>query len=119
MSAESELRAVLIADAALTALVPAARISIDTVMQGAARPYIAFSKQATQVLGGLNGSVHARRVSLDIQVVGSSRSNAIAVREQVEATLAAAGVPFEDNPAAYDPELDIEVEVLSLDWWLT
>ena len=43
MSAEAELQALLVANAALVALVPAARISIDAVDQGAAKPYIVLT----------------------------------------------------------------------------
>lgn len=119
MSAESELRALLVASAPLTALVPGSRIAIDAVPQKAAKPFIAFAKQRTTPHHGLDGSLHARQVTIDLQVVGSSRANAIAVREQLEQTLASAGVPFEDNTAGYDGDNDLEVEVLTIDWWLT
>lgn len=119
MSAESECRAELIASAPLLALVPAKRICVDAVPQDFARPYIAFSKQRTKLANGLDNSEHARCVVLDLQVVGTSRANAIAVREQLEDTLRNAGVPIEDNGSAYDPELDLEVEVITVDWWLT
>lgn len=119
MSAEADLRAVLLADAALTALVPAGRISIDAVAQGAPRPYIAFAKQRTERLGGLDNSLHAQRVVIDLQVVGTNRPNAITVREQLEETLLMAGVPFDEATAGYDGENDLEVEVLTIDWWVT
>lgn len=117
MSAESELRAALVADTTLLGLVPATRISIDAVAQGLTRPYIAFSKQATEVVYGLDGLAQARRTTIDVQVIGSSRSNAIAVRERVEAVLAAIGVPAENVSAGYDPDNDLEAEVVTIDWW--
>ena len=56
MSAESEVRAVLIAHAPLLAAVPSARISIDAVMPTATRPYIAFSKQQVAEDTGLDNT---------------------------------------------------------------
>ena len=119
MSAESELRALLVADVDLLALVPQSRISIDAVSQGLARPYIAFSKQSTEVSYGIGGQAHARRTTIDVQVIGASRANAIQVRERVELVLAAAGVPPENVSAGYDAENDLEAEVLTVDWWQT
>lgn len=116
MSAEAEVRAALVAYAGLTALVPAARISIDSVQQGLPRPYIAFSKQNGQRFYGLDNTPLATIDTIDVQCVGSDRANAIAVREQVEAALIAAGVPPTGVSAGYDPDNDLEVEVVTVDW---
>ncbi len=117
MSAEHELRAALVAWAPLVAVVPAARISVDSVPPGTARPYIVFVKQRSVRHGGLDGSVHARQTSIDVQIVGSSREQALQVRDLVETALDAQDVPWEDNSSGYDPDTDVEAEVLSVDWW--
>lgn len=116
MSAESDLRAVLVASAGLIATVPAARIQIDAVNQGAARPYIAFSKQSAPPAFGMDNTLLGTITTIDIQCIGTSRSNAIAVRELVEAALIAGGQPWVSASAAYDPDNDLEVEVITLDW---
>lgn len=116
MSAEADLRAILVAYAPLLAQVPVTRIVIDAAEQGDARPYIAFSKQSATPSFGLDNTPLGSVASIDIQVVGLTRSNAIAVRELVEAALLAGGQPWVAETAAYDPENDLEVEVLSVDW---
>ena len=101
MSAESEVRAVLIAHAPLLAAVPSARISIDAVMPTATRPYIAFSKQQVAEDSG----------------IGSSRANAIVVAGLVRDALRAGGMPSDRGSAGYDAENDLEVEIVTVDWF--
>lgn len=117
MSAESELRDALVAHAPLIAVVPAARISIDAVLPTAAKPYIAFSKQQRGDELGLDGGLLAVQSTIDIQCVGSSRSNAIAVAELVRAALRAGGMPSDRGSAGYDADNDLEVEIVTVDWF--
>ena len=116
MSAESDLRAVLLAHAPLVAAVPAARISIDAVAQDQARPYIAFSTQNDEATFDLNNTLLGRVTSIDVQIVGRTRAEAITVRELVEAALLAGGWPWVRRTAGYDAENDIEAEVVSVNW---
>lgn len=121
MSVEADLRAVLVAHAPLTAVVPAARISIDVVPPGTPKPYIAFAKQNSAPEWASNNTRLGQIDTIDIQIVGGSpdlggRSTAIAVRELVEAALLAGGQPWAGVTAAYDDELNIEVEVVTVDW---
>ena len=116
MSAEAELRALLVGNAALVALVPAARISIDAAEQGAARPYIVLSKQGSTPTFGLDNTLLAEAVDIDIQCIGKRRPQAIAVRELVQAALLAGGQPWSGASAGYDADNDIEVEVISVNW---
>jgi hypothetical protein len=97
VSAESEVRAALVAHAALIAVVPAARISADAVEQGLARPYIAST--------------------IDIQCIGSDRAEAIEVRDLVRDALSAAGLPSDRGSAGFDPDQGLEVEVVTVDWF--
>jgi len=116
MSAETDLRAALIAYAPLIALVPAKRISLDMVTQGFPKPFIVLTKQRDEIVFGLNNSILGRVVSLDIQCVHTDRLHAIQLREQVEAALLAANWPWEQITAGYDPEAGLEVEVVSVNW---
>ena len=116
MSAESSLRTALIGYAPLVAQVPAARISIDAVPQDAARPYIAFSTQAAEPTFGLSNALLGTVTSIDIQIVGRTRAEAITVRELVQAALLAASWPWVRTGAGYDAENDIEAEVVSVNW---
>ncbi len=117
MSAESELRDALIGHAPLLAAVPATRISIDAVDVGASKPYIAFSKQLRTDDHGMNGVWLAAQSTIDIQCVGSSRANAITVAGLVRDALIAAGMPSERGSAGYDAENDLEVEIVTVDWF--
>jgi len=114
MSAEADLRAVLVASAGLVSAVPVTRIGIDAVDQGATRPYIALSKQSALPSFALDNTLPGTITTIDIQCVGTNRSNAIAVRELVEAALVNVG--WIGASAAYDPDNDLEVEVLTVDW---
>lgn len=121
MSAEGDLRAVLLAHAPLLAAVPAARICIDAVPPGTARPYIAFSLQNSAPEFASSNAQLGQIDTIDVQCVGGSpdlagRSTAINVRELVKAALLAGGQPWAGTTAAYDDELDLEVEVVTVDW---
>lgn len=116
MSVESDLRAMLMAHAPLLAAVPASRISIDAVAQALPRPYIAFSKQGEQRELGLGNALLGQVTSVDIQCVGTSRADAIAVAALVRDALTAGGQPSESGSAGYDADNDLEVEVVSVSW---
>lgn len=117
MSAESDIRAALVAYAPLIALVPAARISIDAVPDDTQRPYIVFSKQGDTRDLGLDDTLLASTATVDVQVVGSNRVNALAVRVHVEAALRIAAMPSDRGGAGFDPELGAEVEIVTVDWF--
>ena len=117
MSAESELRAVLIAHAPLLAAVPATRISIDAVLPSATRPYIAFSKQQVTEDFGLDNTWLATQSTIDVQCVGASRANALVVAGLVRNALRAGGMPSDRGSAGYDAENDLEVEIVTVDWF--
>jgi hypothetical protein len=117
MSAESELRAALIASASLVAAVPAVRICVDAVPQDMPRPYIAFAKQSRVDDVGLDNTALAVTSTIDVQCIGTDRANAIAVADLVRTALAAAGMPSDRGGGAYDPENDLEVEVVTVDWF--
>ena len=116
MSVESEIRAALVAYAPLLAVVPAARISVDALPESTPMPYIAFSKQGEQRELGLGGAVLGIQTTMDLQCVADTRSQAIAVADLVRAALAAVGQPSASGSGAYDPELQVEVEVVSTTW---
>lgn len=119
MSTEADLRAALVAHAALVAALPAGEraISVDAAAPDAARPYVVIAKQASEPVFGLLGDALLGNTDVvDLQVVGSSRANAIAVRELVQDALLAAGRPWASAGAAYDSENDLEAEVVTVHW---
>lgn len=116
MSTESDLRDALLAYPALVAVVPAARICIDSVEASAQRPYIVFSKQSVSHEFGADNTLLGEITQIDIQCIGSTRSNAISVAALVRAALIAAGSPSDRGSAGYDADNDLEVEVVGVDW---
>lgn len=123
MSAEADLRTDLLAHAPLAALVDV-RVAVDKIEQGAERPFIVFTRQATEPFYTLDNVLHARRITFELQCWGDTRASAEAVADAAVAALAAStreinGIPVDDRSAAYDPDTDLEAVRLVLDWWIT
>lgn len=116
MSAEVDLRAALLAWAPLVGLA-AGGVWIDEVDEEAPRPYVVFTKQSSRVERGLDGSIHSEATRFDVQCVGEGREQSLALADLVRQALEAVDQPPEDFAAGYDPENDIEAEVVSVDWW--
>lgn len=116
MTVESDLRTLLLDDAALVAVVPPNRISVDAVAVEQPRPYIVFAMQPSEPIFGLGNVLLADTVPVDIQIVGVTRQNAIVIRELVKDALLAAGVPWSATSSGFDPENGIEAEVVTLQW---
>jgi hypothetical protein len=116
MSFESDLRTLLLAAPAVTALV-STRIAADRIEQGAIRPFIVFTRSATERSQTLNGGVESVRATFDVQCWADTRQAADAVADAVVAALVAANQVVITQDAAYDAELDLEASVLSVDWW--
>lgn len=116
MSAETDIRAALLAYAPLVAVVPTKRISLDMVTQGFPKPFIVLTKSGDVTTFGLNNSILGRVVTIDIQCVHTDRKSAIQVRELVESALLAASWPWSQITAGYDPDQGLEVEVVTVNW---
>lgn len=116
MSAEYDLRALLLDSQNLVAVVPAARISVDTAGVEQPRPYIVFSVQSGEPIFGLDNSLLAENITIDIQCIGVTRTNAIVVRELVKQALRDGGLPWSGTSSGFDPDADIEAEIITVNW---
>ena len=117
MSAETDLRALLVATAGVTTLV-GTRIAADRIEQGAARPFVVFTRAGSEPLQCLDGSVLKTLVTLDVQCWADTRASAEAVADAV--TAAVRGVLTQTviaRAASYEPDLDLEAAVLTVQWW--
>lgn len=117
MSAETALRALLVADAPVAALV-STRIAADRIEQGAARPFICYTRTASAPVVALDGTHLKTLVSLDVQCWADSRASADAVADAV--TTAVRGVISQSvvgRSSAYDADLDVEGAIVSVSWW--
>lgn len=117
MSAETQLRAVLVADSAVAALV-STRVFADRAEQGAAQPFVVFGRVSTQPVQFLDGTVPRSQVSLDVQCWAATRAAADALADAV--TTAIRAVPPQSVPGrsgVYDADLDAHGTVLNVNWW--
>lgn len=117
MSAETSLQALLLADAGVVALV-GNRVAADRIAEGAARPFIVYSRVASEPLGDISGMVYRTLVTLDVMCWGDTRLQADAVADAV--TAAVRGVLTQSvtgRESTHHPELDLEGCTLTVAWW--
>lgn len=124
MSAETELQALLVADAGVrTALgvttVAAAgkQVAADRIEQGTGRPFGVYTRTQTDRHEGLDGTVHAVKVTLELQLWGDTRMSADALADACDDAITGANQAITGRATAYDSELDLEATVLSVEWW--
>ena len=116
MSLDTDLRAALAGNAGITALV-GTRIVADRMEEGAARPFIVFSRATTDYQTGLDGTVLAERATFDVQCWADTRASAEAVANAVRVVFEADQRPILSRVSGYDAELDLEATLLSVEWW--
>lgn len=116
MSMESDLRALLVAYAPLTALV-STRIAADRIEQGAIRPFVVYTRTATEPVQSLDGAVHANKATFDVQCWADTRTSAEQVADAIQAALVADARAIVGRASGYDADLDLEATVISVDWW--
>lgn len=114
MSAETDFRATLAANAALTALV-GSRIAQNSVPQGESLPLVVFS--ATHAPShGIDGSLLADEVTFSVQCWSDNSLDADAVADAVTTALSARADVL-GRESAFDSEVDLHATVLSVQWW--
>ena len=116
MSAESEIRTLLGAASAVTSLV-STRIRANRAEQGDDRPFVIFTRSATEVQQGLGGTVLATKVVFDVECWADTRLAAEALADAVQAALVADGRAIVGRASGYDGDLDLEASIVSVDWW--
>lgn len=116
MTAATDLRALLVADAPLTALV-GARIRANRAEQSDVRPFVVFTRVDTQNEFGLDGSRLASKQVFEVQAWADTRASADAVTAAIEAVFIAADRAFAGPVDGYDADLDMEASSLTVDWW--
>lgn len=119
MSIETDFLAVLNAHAPLVALV-GDRIALNAVPEGDSVPLVVFSTTHNRTLG-LDNSVLADQCSLQVQCWAATAAQAQQVADAVlEAVLtapAASGACVLSRSTTADPELGLDGEELSVEWW--
>lgn len=117
MSAAEDLRAALLANAGLVALV-GQRVRFDMGLESDPYPFIVLRQVSNSPQRGLDGSLHARREVFQVESWGATRSASAAVHAQVEAALGVADLwPDEADPDALDPDVGARACVWNVDVW--
>lgn len=119
MSAETDLRALLVGFPGLFALV-GNRVSENAVPESTAAPYVAFSARH-DLSHNLLGDVMADQVTFTVQCWGESASQAAAVADQVKLAVESAdpvvGAVSLSTDGAYDPQVGLDAVIITVDWW--
>lgn len=115
MNDADDFRAALVSYAPLTALVPAERISQNAADQSAEPPYIVFTAREVRS-HGLANNLQATSYAVQVQCWGVSAAQADDVADEVEAALGVAFVICGTRTTAFDPQLDLDATVLTVDW---
>lgn len=115
MSAEVNLYNTLLAASAVTALA-GNRIAADRMEQGAARPFIVFTRTSTEPYLCMDGTVLGGKATLDVQIWADTRNAAEALADACTAAIRATRNVVSNRSAGYDSELDLEASLLTVDW---
>lgn len=116
MSAELEMRAALVADTAVTALVQQ-RVAQDRAEQGWARPYVVFGRTGSEDELTEDNEVMASKVTLELQAWADTRSDAEQLANACKAAILEAGAEVTTRSSGYDSERDLEAVILIVEWW--
>ena len=116
MSAESELQTLLANTGAVTAQL-GDRIAADRIEQGAASPFLVYTRTGTESFTGLNDEVFERKVTLELQIWGDKRTTVDAAAAAVTAAIEAAHQAVLGRTSGYDGDLDMEAAILTVEWW--
>jgi len=111
------LRATLVAYAPLVALVGQA-VREDLAAEGDDYPLVVFKQVGDVPYRGLDGSLHARQETFQVESWGTTRGQSAQVHRLVEAALAAANLaPTDADPNALDPDVASKAGVWNVDIW--
>lgn len=115
MSAGSDLRALLVADVAVAALV-ADRVRSDRAEQDDGPPYVAFTLTDTEIERCLDGSKASETAVFEVECWATSQTAANALADAVEEALDGVFQPVVGRTTAYDGGLDLCATVLTVRW---
>ena len=115
MSAETEFRALLAADAALTALV-STRIAQNGVPQGAVFPLVVFAASHNPSYG-LDNTLLDDEVTFSVQCWAATALQADSVADAVDASLAGSAGIVTERASAHDEDMGADCTVLTVQWW--
>jgi hypothetical protein len=119
VSAETDLRALLVSHAAVTALV-GVNVAHNAIRAQTAPPYVVFTCAHAPLLS-IGGAVLADPCVFSVQCWGKTAASAEAVADAVQDALLTApaerGVAITSRASGFDEELGFDATILSVEWW--
>lgn len=116
MSASTDLRDLLVAASAVTALV-GQRVRFERAEQGDALPYVVLTLSDVERDIALDGSVGGAKSIFQIACWSNKRVQADAIASAVVAACLADQRVVTGPASEYVPELDVEGAIVTVDWW--
>ena len=113
---EQTLRSLLVADVAVNALV-SGRVSADRMAQGEPRPFVIFTRTGTEPVTDISGAVLANRIFFEVQAWADTRAAAESLADACQNAIRGAAKLVTNRAAVYDPDMDVEGTVLTVEWW--
>jgi hypothetical protein len=114
--AEEQVKTALLANAALIALV-GDRIDPDEIAPNSSLPALAYERGESIPEYGLDNTLFACKVSMNVTVWAKTRAVANQVADAVVAAMLTATYVEASRGSAYEPELDEYAVVLSFEVW--
>lgn len=118
MSAETALRATLLAAAPVTALV-GQRVVADRAEQGDPLPFAVFARTATEPYTTIDGDLLGGKTSIELQCWAESRAAAEALADACQNAIRTAGQLVVNRTASTDTVLDLQAAILAVEWFET
>lgn len=120
MTVEADFRATLVAHAPLVAVVPATRISLNAVAEGAGWPAVIYTVAHTRE-HSLEGDLMTDQCSITVECWSTTATEASAVAdlvtEAVRSALLTNGALVTERSTAASAEDGLHAEVLLITWW--
>lgn len=122
MTVETDFRAALAAYAPLVTLV-GTRLAQNAVPQGGVYPLVVFAVDHQRELG-LDNTLHADACAINVQCWAETPAGAAAVADAVVAALAASATALAADctltarATAFDEDLQLDAEQLTIEWWV-
>lgn len=115
MSIETDFRAALVADSAVAAIV-GTRVALNGVPQGADVPLVVFIAAHTYDRG-LDNTILAHGCTLTVQCWADTGAQAEALGDAVMACAETSGLVVIDRSSGFDPELQLDATLLTIEAW--
>lgn len=114
MSAETDFRALLLANVGVSALV-GTKVAQNSIPPDKAPPFVVFTSSHAPELG-LDNTVLADEVTFEVQCWATASVSADAVADAVKAALTGTCVVV-GRASGYDGEVNLDCTVLTIQWW--